>query len=484
MGAIIELLRASAQRFGGDPRFAIAGERISYGDLLRRAEGFAAALRREGFQPGEVLSIALPNRMDLAVAVFGGFLAGAVVNTLNPRYRRAEIAHAVDLLAPRFAVAEGEAADLLREASPALPIWPSPPSALEAATGQPAVGALALLTSGTTGKPKAAVLDEGRLAANIRAVVDAWGWTGDDTLVVALPLFHMHGLGVAMHGALATGCRFVALESFSPVGLLDAVEQHRATMAFAVPTMIHRIDEHLRATGRAAPRLRLLVSGSAPLPPELAREAERLFGQVPLERYGMSECGMIAGNPLDGPRVPGTVGFPFAGTEVRIVDPESGIVLPSGEVGEVQVRGPSVLASYWRRDRASDPAFDGEWFRTGDLGSVDREGRITLRGRRSELILVGGFNVYPKEVEEAAMRHPAIRECAVLGRPDPDLGEVPVLVASGTPGHDAELLAFLRGEVASYKAPRRVAWLDALPRNAMGKVDRPALARLLAEAEG
>jgi malonyl-CoA/methylmalonyl-CoA synthetase len=282
--------------------------------------------------------------------------------------------------------------------------------------------------------------------------------------VHALPLFHMHGLGVALHGSLQAGASALLLPRFDADAVIDAVEREQATLFFGVPTMLHRLADHPRAAGLA--RLRLFVSGSAALSADLHARIAARTGQVCLERYGMTETGMLVSNPVVGRREPGTVGFPLPGVELR---------LSAG--GEIEVRGPNVFGGYRERPDANAEAFtrDG-WFRTGDLGELDGDGRLRIVGRAKELVISGGYNVHPREVEEALLAHPAVREAAVVGTPSPEWGEVvTAYLVSERDVELAELRAHLAERLAAFKHPRIVHRVDALPRNALGKVQRHRL---------
>jgi malonyl-CoA/methylmalonyl-CoA synthetase len=324
-------------------------------------------------------------------------------------------------------------------------------------------------TSGTTGAPKGAVLSHGNVLAGAASVRIAWRWTTDDRLVLCLPLFHMHGLGVGLHGSLLAGASIVLLEGFDIDVVLDAVRDHQATLFFGVPTMYHRFASSDRAGELAA--LRLCVAGSAALPAAIHEQLEARAGVRVLERYGMTETVMLVSNPFDGERRAGTVGFPLPGVELRL-----------GERDEIEVRGPNVFAGYWHRPDATAASFtDDGWFRTGDLGALDDDGYVRIVGRAKELIISGGFNVYPREVEDVLADHPAFADVAVAGRPSPEWGEEVtafVVLAHGSrpPGVD-ELRDWCRAKLAPYKLPRGVVVVDALPRNALGKVVKGELPR-------
>jgi malonyl-CoA/methylmalonyl-CoA synthetase len=312
----------------------------------------------------------------------------------------------------------------------------------------------------------------------------AWRWTGDDRLVLALPLFHIHGLGVGLHGTLLAGASAVLLPRFDPDAVLDAAVAHDATLFFGVPTMYARLAAS-RRLGELG-RLRLCVSGSAPLPPAIFDRLAEGSGQRVLERYGMTETGMNVSNPYDGERRPGTVGFPLPGVELRLAAARgTGGVPPTSAaeaatVGEIQLRGPNVFGGYWRQPAATAAAFthDG-WFKTGDIGQHDPDGYLRLVGRARDLIITGGLNVYPREVEDILLEHPGVAEVAVAGTPDSEWGEVVtawiVPASAATPPARDDLEGFAAERLARFKCPRRFVFVDALPRNALGKVLRQEL---------
>jgi malonyl-CoA/methylmalonyl-CoA synthetase len=294
----------------------------------------------------------------------------------------------------------------------------------------------------------------------------AWRWSESDRLVLALPLFHAHGLCVGLHGTLLAGASALLLPRFDVDSVLDAASSHDASLFFGVPTMYHRLAESSRV-GELA-RLRLCVSGSAPLPAELHRTLAERGGQQVLERYGMTETLMNVSNPYDGERRAGSVGLPLPGVELRL-----------GQDGEIQLRGPNIFVGYWERPEASADSFTDGWFRTGDLGGLDADGYLRILGRSKELIISGGFNVYPREVEEVLLTHPEVAEVAVVGTPSDEWGEVVtafVVPTGDQPDPDA-LLAFAAEQLASFKRPRLLHFIDTLPRNALGKVLKHELAR-------
>ena len=318
------------------------------------------------------------------------------------------------------------------------------------------------------------MLSHANLAANARTLVAAWRITADDRYLAVLPLFHVHGLANGVLCWLASGCRMRLAARFEHERAEALFEDFRPTLFFGVPTIYVRLLQLPEAAAQAiGARTRLFVSGSAPLPAAVFEAFRARFGHAILERYGMTETLMTIGNPYDGERRPGTVGLPFDGVSTRIVDP-GGRDVADGETGELLVKGPAVFSGYWRRPDATAAAFADGWFRTGDLASRAGDGYVTLRGRASELILCGGFNVYPREVEDVLLEQPGVREAAVVGVPDEHRGERPVAFYAGD-AEPATLEAACRRQLASFKVPAAFVRVEALPRNALGKVEKSRL---------
>jgi malonyl-CoA/methylmalonyl-CoA synthetase len=339
-----------------------------------------------------------------------------------------------------------------------------------------------LYTSGTTGRSKGAMLTHGNLLSNAQALHRIWGFVPEDILLHALPVFHVHGLYVALNTAFLNGSRIIWLERFDVSDVLG--ELPRSTIFMGVPTFYSRLLADPRFDRAACRSVRLLISGSAPLLPETHAAVFERTGHRILERYGMTEAGMIASNPLDGERIAGTVGFPLPGVEVRIAGPD-GRAMEPGELGVIEIRGPNVFAGYWRREqtRAEDFRADG-FFMTGDIGIMDRDGRLSILGRAKDLIITGGLNVYPREIEQLLDALPGIGEAAVIGVPHPDFGEGVIAVvtaASGLPD-EMQIIGELAKRLAGFKLPKRVYVIDEMPRNAMGKIQKNELRRRFAAA--
>lgn len=465
------------------------GRTISNGELAHRTAATAIALAGHGVAPGDHVLWSAKRSPAALVAALAILRMGAVLVPINPAASERELGQLIDGVKPGLAVmddydmmvslarlAEGRrgvpavnAATIGAPSERSLQGVATPriaeavvPVLDAAAPGDPA---LVVHTSGTTGRPKGAVLTHGNLAAGARSLRQAWHWTPEDRLVLALPLFHVHGLVAGLFGSLAAGGCALVFPRFDPGQIArNSSSRYRATMFFGVPTMYHRLAKQPRIGGLAA--LRLCVSGSAALAAALWREIERLAGVQVLERYGMTETLLTVANPYAGERRPGTVGFALPDVRISL-----------HETGELRVSGPTVFAGYLGQPQATAERFDGEWFRTGDLASMDEDGYVTIHGRASELIISGGFNVYPAEVEDVLLRHPSVAEVAVTGVPSAEWGEQVVawVVPDGAPPRASDLLAFAADDLASYKRPREVRFVDALPRNEMGKVQRQQL---------
>lgn len=456
---------------------------FTFGELELRSNQLAHALRARGLQRGDRLAFFLQNRLEVIDLWLAGVKLGLIIVPVNVLYRERELTHILADAAPTAVVTSGDLAGFI---PPGVAIWDVDALAVAAsaqASTRWAVPAdadtpMALIyTSGTTGASKGAVLTQGNFATNGLTLVTAWAITSADRYLAALPLFHVHGLANGLHGWLFSGCHLRLFERFEHAKAAQWFDEYRPTLFFGVPAMFIRMLELPPEVARAiGGRLRLAVSGSAPLPADIHEKFRQLYGSVILERYGMTETLMNVGNPYAGERRPGTVGLPLAHVAVRICD-EAETLVPPGTTGEVWVKGPNVCAGYWRRPEATAAAWRDGWFRTGDIGVCAPDGYITLQGRRSDLIISGGFNIYPREIEELLLERPGVREATVIGVADPVRGEVPVayVAVDAAQFDEAATAAYLRSQLASFKQPKGFVRVDALPRTALGKVQKRLL---------
>ncbi len=487
-GAFLKIVRDAPD----NPLLHFEGETFSYAQIHEQVSLVAGALAACGLNKGDRVALYLENSPSFVTAYLGVQWLGGVAVPVNTRYREGELRHMLNDSGARLVLTDAGRAEVEKASAPALEAIVQLGESLEAdraawaalASGEPRPQPVPLTgddlavigyTSGTTGRSKGAMLTHGNFVSNSVALTQAWRWTPRDHLLLVLPLFHMHGLGVGLHGTLVQGSSLTLRRKFDAADVLDTMLRGEVTMFFGVPTMYTRLLEVAKPRAQKPTGLRLLVSGSAPLSPQTHAAVEAVFGLRILERYGMTETVMNMGNPFTGERRAGSVGFPFAGVEARVADLDTGEEKATGETGEIQLRGPNVTKGYWNRPDATAAARtpDG-WFKTGDLGFVDADGYYTLNGRAKELIISGGFNVYPREVEEVLAEVEGVQEVAVLGLPDADLGEK---VVAAVVGHasEAELLEHVKARIAGFKKPREVYFVAALPRNALGKVQKHLL---------
>ena len=482
-----ELFAPTFRGRAGEVALEWACQEFTFGDLDARADRMAATLTARGLRAGDRLAVYLPNRIEYVDLFLACTRLGVIVVPANVLYRDRELRHILTDASPRALVLGDPEWDPGSVVPWRGEIWNVDDLVSDALRGHAPGAAVALssdtpaaivYTSGTTGAAKGAVITHGNLAANARTLVDAWRITSRDRFLLTLPLFHVHGLGNGVHCWLRSGCRTRLLERFDHQSAAATLLDFRPTLFFGVPTMYVRLLQVDAAVAREiGARLRLCVSGSAPLPAPVLDAFEALYGVRILERYGMTETLMTVSNPYEGERRAGTVGLPLAGVAARIVDGAGEDVAEDVE-GELIVRSPTLFAGYWNRPDESARAVDGGWFRTGDIARRSADGYITLCGRRSDLIISGGFNIYPREIEDVIAEHPSVAEVAVAGVPDSRRGEVPVAYVvrrGGSEVDEAALIGWCRDQLASFKVPRRVMFLERLPRTALGKVQKSLL---------
>mgnify|MGYP003643548524 CR=1 FL=1 len=471
----------------------LTGEVTSYGQFFANSERMARALRRLGVAPGDRVAVQAPKTQIMLELYMACVLSGAVFLPLNPAYTGAELRYflsdatpvllvcdpsglaALEALAaecdvPHIHTIAGDGSGKLAVARDA-----ERPGFDAVARGADDLAAI-LYTSGTTGRSKGAMLTHRSLASNAETLRDYWRFTDRDVLIHALPIFHTHGLFVATNITLMAGGSCIFLPGFAEGPILDAMP--KATAMMGVPTFYTRLLKQ-PGLGYAARNMRLFISGSAPLLAETHVQWHKATGHAILERYGMTETNMNTSNPYEGERRAGTVGIPLPGVELKICDPATGDEVAKGEIGVLEVRGPNVFAGYWQMpEKTAEELREDGFFITGDLGRVDADGYVHIVGRSKDLIISGGFNVYPKEVEAVIDDLPGVLESAVIGVAHPDFGEAVVAVVVPQEGHspkESAIMAGLADHLARFKQPKQVILTDALPRNTMGKVQKNAL---------
>ena len=485
------------ERFPKDPTAlfldGVDGRRLLYREVPHRTGQMLSLLQQSGVQKGDRVVVQVEKSIEAVLLYLACLRAGAIYVPLNTAYTPKELGYFLQDATPRLFVCAPDRKEALAPVVRAagVPIVLSLGAAGEGELADAAATAPAseqvvevaaddlaaiLYTSGTTGLSKGAMLSHANLASNAQVLHDYWHWQRDDVLLHALPIFHVHGLFVALHCALLGGSRLIFLPRFDADEVIARLPE--ATVLMGVPTFYTRLLERADFTRELCAGMRLFISGSAPLLADTHREFEARTGHRILERYGMTEAGMITSNPYDGERIAGTVGFALPGVSARVAD-DQGEERPRGEAGVLEIQGPNVFQGYWQMPEKSAEEFrpDG-WFITGDIAVMADDGRVTIVGRAKDLIISGGFNVYPKEIESQIDELPGVRESAVIGVPHADFGEgvVAVVVADGSSElTEQSVVEALKDRLARFKQPKRVYIVDELPRNTMGKVQKNVL---------
>lgn len=469
------------------------GEEITYKAFFTNAERMAQVLVASGVEPGDRVAVQAPKTVTMLELYVATVLAGGVFLPLNPAYTAAEISYFLTDAEPRVLVCdptrEGELSPVAKQAGVAevLTIGADESGTLvdrrDAVTaGFTAIArgpndlAAILYTSGTTGRSKGAMLTHKALASNAQTLKEIWQFSAEDVLIHALPIFHTHGLFVATNVTLMAGSSCIFMSKFDADAIVR--DMPKATVLMGVPTFYVRLLETKGLT-EASAKVRLFVSGSAPLPAETHDRWRDVTGHAILERYGMTETNMNTSNPYEGDRRAGTVGFPLPGVEVLVTDTTTGAPLPNGETGMLEVRGPNVFSGYWKMpEKTAEELRDNGFFITGDLGRIDGDGYVHIVGRQKDLIISGGYNIYPKEIELLIDELSGVSESAVIGVPHPDFGEAVVAVIVAQAGAEIsaqDILSGIKDKLAQFKQPKHIEFVDSLPRNAMGKVQKKAL---------
>ncbi len=469
------------------------GEEVSYKAFFANAERMAQALVDAGVKPGDRVAVQAPKTQAMLELYVATVLAGGVFLPLNTAYTASEITYFLTDAKPWIFVCDPKCEDELsavaKDAGVAqvLTIGADEGGSLPERRDAAAPGftpaprgpddlAAILYTSGTTGRSKGAMLTHRALASNAQTLKDSWHFSADDVLIHALPIFHTHGLFVATNITLLAGSSCIFMSKFDADDILGYMPG--ATVLMGVPTFYVRLLE-TEGLGKASVNMRLFVSGSAPLLVETHDRWRDVTGHAILERYGMTETNMNTSNPYDGDRRAGTVGFPLPGVEVIVTDPATGAPLPQGEIGVLEVRGPNVFAGYWKMpDKTAEELRDNGFFITGDLGRIDADGYVHIVGRGKDLIISGGYNIYPKEIELVIDDLPGVVESAVIGVPHKDFGEAVVAIIVAQDGVEIsakDVSNMIKDNLARFKQPKRIEFVQALPRNAMGKVQKNVL---------
>ncbi|UCH49433.1 MAG: malonyl-CoA synthase [Betaproteobacteria bacterium] len=469
------------------------GASLTYGELDREVARTANALLEAGLQPGDRVAAQIHKSVGSLFVYLACLRVGMVYLPLNTAYQTSELDYFLRDAEPGLILVEPEKLDAINAVSSAsigatvMTLAGGTDSDFAKRAAQASAQfdtrlcgasdlAVIIYTSGTTGRSKGAMVTHGNLVSNSQALKQVWQFTRDDVLLHTLPIFHVHGLFVATHCALTSGARILWNNRFNAQSVVRQLEN--ATVFMGVPTYYTRLLGESGLSRESCRQMRLFISGSAPLLAETHSQFEQRTGHRILERYGMSEAGMITSNPYEGERRAGTVGFPLPGVEVRVVD-EVDQSLPVGDKGAIQIKGENVFSGYWRMPERTKQEFTADgWFRTGDIGVFDSDGYLSIVGRAKDLIITGGYNVYPKEIELALDELPQVIESAVIGLPHADFGEAVtgvVVLRPGAETDEASIIGTLKSRLAGYKVPKRVYFVDALPRNAMGKVQKNLL---------
>jgi len=496
MQTIHELFIQTAEVMQGKPLFERPGKpAISFAETRDLVERLAGALGDLGVAPGDRVAVQVEKSPEAIALYLATLQVGAIYLPLNTAYTGAELDYFIGDATPRLFVCDPaqlgvnaarasatlavETLGAHGDGSLAIRAAAATPREDSAPRGKDDPASI-LYTSGTTGRSKGAVLTHGNLASNTEALLNCWHFDANDRLIHALPIFHIHGLFVAVNMAVVSGATMVFLTKFDAEEIIGLM--NRATVLMGVPTFYTRLLKSDSLTRDGTASMRLFVSGSAPLLAEDHRAFLDRTGHVILERYGMTETGMIASNPYEGARIPGAVGLGLPGVSVRIADRETGAAVPEGGIGLIEVKGPNVFQGYWNMPEKTAAEFRADgYFITGDLGTIAADGYLRIVGRDKDLVISGGYNVYPKEIEEVIDALPGVLESAVIGLPHPDLGEGVTAVIVPEAGADLDidsLRAALSGQLARFKQPKKLILTEALPRNVMGKVQKAELRKI------
>jgi malonyl-CoA/methylmalonyl-CoA synthetase len=498
---IAELFRQTALRLPDKVAIEFEDQKVTFKELQSNANKVANALNSIGIIKGDRVAHYFPNCLEIVYSLMGNFRNGSIIVPMNISFKEQEIHHILHDSGAKAVITDMERLPIVKNVLSKLPELKTiilvdgneenthnfHEITKSASDKEPDVvikdedPSIIFYTSGTTGKPKGAALNQSNVTSNVKALAQAWKWAEDDVFLLTLPLYHIHGIGVALCGSLYVGNFTILRKKFVAEDVLETIQKRKATLFMGVPTMYFKLLEVEGLEKYDTSSMRLFVSGSAPLSRELFSRLKKAFGHEILERAGMSESMMNFSNPYNGDRVPGSVGPCLPGVKVRIVNGETFEDVPVGSEGEILIKGPNVFNGYWNKPAYNKHVFKDGWFVTGDVGKIDEKNYVYIIGRSKDVIKSGGINIYPREIEDVIESMPEVKECAVVGVPDKEFGEsvkAYVVLNPGAKLKDDDVVNFCREKLASFKKPKFVEFLDALPKNTMGKMLKEELRKM------
>ena len=497
---IAALFKQTALKLPDKVAIEFEEQRVTFKEVDLNANKAANAFQSIGIVKGDRVAQFMPNSLELVYSLVGNFKNGSIIVPMNINFKEQEIHHILHDSGAKAIITDMERLPIVRNVQPKLPelklvilvdgnaegTFNFNEITKNASDKEPLTVikdedySIIFYTSGTTGKPKGAALNQTNITSNVKALAQTWKWTEVDILLLTLPLYHIHGIGVALCGSLYIGNFTILRKKFVAEEVLETIQKRKVTLFMAVPTMYFKLLEVEGLEKYDLSSMRLFVSGSAPLSRELFYKLKKAFGHEVLERAGMSESEMNFSNPYDGERIPGSVGPCLPGVKVRITDKNYNDV-PVGTEGEILIKGPNVFNGYWNKPAYNKQVFKDGWFVTGDVGKIDEKGYVYIIGRSKDVIKSGGINIYPREIEDVIESMPQVMECAVVGVPDKEFGEsvkAYVVLNPGSKLSDDDVIAYCKEKLASFKKPKFVDFIDPLPKNTMGKILKEDLRKM------
>ncbi len=497
---IADLFHQTAVKLPDKVAIEFEDTRVTFNEIDLIGNKVANAFQELGIIKGDRVAQFLPNCLELVYSIVGNFKNGSIVVPMNANFKEQEIEHILNDSGAKAIITDKERLSVVENIKSKLPelkhiilidekkedtlnfheLIKNIPNNKSNAIIKDEDHSIIFYTSGTTGKPKGAALTNLNLTSGIKALVQTWKWTKEDIFLLTLPLYHIHGIGVALCGALSVGNFTILMKKFDASDVLETMQKRKVTLFMGVPTMYYKLLEVDGIEKYDLSSMRLFVSGSAPLSKDLFYQLKKILGHEILERAGMSETMMNFSNPYDGERIPGSVGPCLPGVKVKIVDKNFNEVSADTE-GEILLKGPNVFHGYWNKEKFNREIFKDGWFITGDTGKIDEKGYVYIIGRSKDVIISGGINIYPREIEDVIESMPQVRECAVVGIPDKEFGEsvkAYVILNPGKKLAEEDVVAYCKEKLASFKKPKYVEFLDALPKNTMGKILKEELRKM------